>query len=526
MKTVLKILILALLLTVAGEATAQWKKNFGGSGTDYFRSVTAVSDGIIAVGDSRDVSFGNGDWGGVEGKGNYDGIVVKYNNEGNIVWKKNFGGSSFDYFYGVITVSDGIIAVGESYAFGNGDWTGVTGKGNGDATIVKFDNVGNVVWKKNFGGSADDLYESVIAVSDGIIAVGWSQYGSFGNGDWVGVTGYDTDAIIVKYDHNGNVLWKKSFGTDAADYFHSVTAVSDGIIAVGYKMGTSTNDAIIVKYDNAGNLVWDKTLGGSDSDEYYGITTVSDGVIAVGDSYSGSFGHGVWAGIPGKGGTDAIIVKYDNAGNVLWKKNFGGSDPDYYRFITMVSDGFIAVGYAFVLSAGDGDWTGLTGKGATDAIIVKYDFNGNVLWKKNFGGKGYDKYHSVVAAFDGIFAAGESYDLLGSGSSFGNGDLEGVTGKGAGDAIIVKYTDGSSGITDAPTISNLKVYPNPTNNNFFVECENGNAIKVYDMLGKEIFAQLINGKTEINISHLSKGIYNISDFSEGRVIGNSKIVKY
>jgi hypothetical protein len=46
------------------------------------------------------------------------------------------------------------------------------------------------------------------------------------------------------------------------------------------------------------------------------------------------------------------------------------------------------------------------------------------------------------------------------------------------------------------------------------------------MLGKEIFAQLINGKTEINISHLSKGIYNISVFSEGRVIGNSKIVKY
>jgi hypothetical protein len=90
----------------------------------------------------------------------------------------------------------------------------------------------------------------------------------------------------------------------------------------------------------------------------------------------------------------------------------------------------------------------------------------------------------------------------------------------------VKYIDGGAGITDGPDMLNSKVYPNPTNNNFFVESENGNIIKVYDMFGKEILTQLISGKTEINISHLSKGIYNIRIFSGGRVIENSKIVKY
>jgi hypothetical protein len=45
------------------------------------------------------------------------------------------------------------------------------------------------------------------------------------------------------------------------------------------------------------------------------------------------------------------------------------------------------------------------------------------------------------------------------------------------------------------------------------------------MLGKEVLNQNINGKSEINISHLPKGIYNVRVFSESKIIGNSKIVK-
>ena len=45
------------------------------------------------------------------------------------------------------------------------------------------------------------------------------------------------------------------------------------------------------------------------------------------------------------------------------------------------------------------------------------------------------------------------------------------------------------------------------------------------MLGKEIFTKIANGKTEINISHLPKGIYCVIVLSEGKMVGNSKIVK-
>jgi len=75
------------------------------------------------------------------------------------------------------------------------------------------------------------------------------------------------------------------------------------------------------------------------------------------------------------------------------------------------------------------------------------------------------------------------------------------------------------------SVSNIKIYPNPTSDILFVECENINAIKLYDLLGKEVLTQISNGKVTVNISHLPKGIYNVQIISNGKITGNSKIVK-
>jgi len=367
-----------------------WKKNFG-SFVNTYASVTAVSDGIIAVGLGR--LFDLDDWEGVEGKGDEDAIIVKYDNTGNVVWKKNFGGEKWDCYTSVTTVFDGVVAVGysEGSSFNTGDWIGITKKGHRDAIIVKYDNAGNVVWKKNFGGKERDTFCSVAITPDGIIAVGYSDDGSFDTGDWEGVSGKGgrLNAIIVKYDHTGNVIWKMNFG-------------------------------------------------GSGTDAYGCVTTMNDGIVAVGSSSSDSFGNGDWEGIPSKGTGDAIIVKYDHAGSVIWKKNFGGSGADVFQSLTAVSDGIVAVGFSIIYS--DGDWEGFTRKGSLDAIIVKFDHAGNVLWKNNFGGISTDSFASVTEVSDGVIVVGTANE-----KTFDTGDWEGITGNLSGtevgtlDAIIVKF---------------------------------------------------------------------------------------
>ena len=91
--------------------------------------------------------------------------------------------------------------------------------------------------------------------------------------------------------------------------------------------------------------------------------------------------------------------------------------------------------------------------------------------------------------------------------------------------ITYKQIGGPDMSETLQTASGINIYPNPTADKFFIEGENYNTVALYDMLGREVLNQHINQKTEINISHLPKGIYNVIVFSEGNVIGNSKIVK-
>jgi len=121
-----------------------------------------------------------------------------------------------------------------------------------------------------------------------------------------------------------------------------------------------------------GDIIWKKNFGGIDGNEYYAVAAVSDGIVAVGISSNASFGTKDWSGVTGKDSIDAIIVKYDHNGNVMWKKNFGGNGIDNYTAVATVSDGVAAVGYSNNGSFGNGDWNGVTGKGGRDAIMVKY----------------------------------------------------------------------------------------------------------------------------------------------------------
>jgi len=433
-----------------GDGSILDKKNFGGPGRDSNNKVVAASDGFIAAGFSDAASFGKNDWKGVAGKGQIDATIVNYDHDSKAIWKKNFGGAGNDFFYSVTEVSDGFVAVGYStlLSFGNGDWADVESKGGGDAIIVKYSTSGTLMWKNHFGGASTDYFESITAVGDGLVVVGYSEFNSFGNGDLSDHEGRGMmDAIIVKYDNEGELLWVNSFGGSGNDHFESVTSVEGGVVAVGYSDSSSVGngdltglrgrggmDATLVKYNNAGELVWKNVFGGSGGDYFRAVIAVSEGVVAVGYSMGSSFGSGDFSDISGRGGEDAIIVKFDHNGRSIWKNNFGGFGSDRYYAVTAVSGGFVGVGYSAQMSFGNGDWEEQTGWGGDDAIAVKHDLNGDVTWKNRFGGSDEDCYFSVARVSDHIVATGHSRK-----ASFGNGDWEDFKGKGDNDTIYVNY---------------------------------------------------------------------------------------
>lgn len=423
------------------KAAGAMASTFGGSRNDYFYAMIPTEDGYVAAGYSQYKSFGNGDWTGVSGD-NGEAIIVKYDNSGNIVWKKNFGADDYDYFDAITATTDGYVAVGHVSRI----------DGQDDGFIVKCDKNGNLIWKKTFDGNDDfDSFESVIAVSDGYIVVGDSDETLISSGNVC----YNTDAIMVKYDTSGNVKWKKFFGTPdpsvvkfATNSFLGVAAADGGYIAVGYvgypeQFGTGDltgvtgkggADAIMVKYNTSGSVVWKKNFGGSGDDYFSEIIKTEDGYVITGNS--NIYGDGDWEGLNGKSGKDAIVLKCDENGNIIWKNSFGGDGADYMSGLTATEDGYVIVGNSGAETFGNGDWTGFTAKGEADGIIVKCDKNGNAVWKKNFGGSGDDGFCGVIQKENAYIVAGYATE-----SSFGNGDLSYISPKGYSDAIIVRFLE-------------------------------------------------------------------------------------
>ena len=291
------------------------------------------------------------------------------------------------------------------------------------------------VWEATFGGSGKDAFYSIAATPDGgCVVVGTSMLET---GALMGLGNGESDAIIAKYSSTGVLQWAKNFGGSEREDFRSVVLASDGgYVAVGSSdsadgdlagLNNGDYDAIIVKYSSTGVLQWAKNFGGSDYDYFYSVASTPDGgYVAVGSSDSADDDL---VGL-NEGSRDAIIAKYSSTGTLQWAKNFGGSEYDSFNSVALASDGgFVAVGYS---ESDDGDLTGLN-KGDDDAIIVKFSSTGIPQWNKNFGGSGYDYFHSVASTADG------GYVVAGRSSST-DGDLVGLNIGNISDAIIIKFS--------------------------------------------------------------------------------------
>lgn len=97
-------------------------------------------------------------------------------------------------------------------------------------------------------------------------------------------------------------------------------------------------------------------------------------------------------GIDYKGGYDAIISKYEEDGTLIWQKSFGGSGDDYFNDCLLDEEGnLIVVGYS-----SSTDIEKIESHGGSDGIIIKYDEKGNILNTYNWGGSEDDAFTSVA----------------------------------------------------------------------------------------------------------------------------------
>ncbi len=187
--------------------------------------------------------------------------------------------------------------------------------------------------------------------------------------------------VTIKYNKNGDELWICSFnGTENLYDGPSglvVNKTTGDIYITGASYSVTHSDIVTIKYDTDGNLQWINRYNGPANtyDAPYGITIDSTGNVYI---TGASTGIGT--------GEDMITIKYNSAGVQQWIARNTDNSWDKSQDIVVDNSGNVYI-------------TGLTGSGFT---TIKYDANGNQVWRQDYKGTAeiYDIGNSLVLDYN------------------------------------------------------------------------------------------------------------------------------
>ncbi len=307
--------IFVIKLNTTGKV--QWKKTFGGNLPDGSKSlVTTKDNGYILTGFSYS---NNNDFNGMN-KGSSDVFVIKLNFDGDLIWKKTFGGSEDDSGNSIITTNDGgFVITGNTYS--NNLNFNLKKNDSSDIFVMKIDSDGDILWNKILGGSGNELGNSITSTSDdGYVLTGTT---SSNDGDFNGMNKGNQDIFVVKLDSIGNIEWKKTFGGSGNEQGNTITTTDDGkFLFTGVttsidgdfvSLKPEGNNIFVMLLEPTGDTVWNRTFGGSGFDYGWSITTTTDGgFVLTGRTFSND---GDFSGM-NKGSSDLLVMKLDSNGNL------------------------------------------------------------------------------------------------------------------------------------------------------------------------------------------------------------------
>jgi hypothetical protein len=331
-----------------------------------------------------------------------------------VQWQASFGGSAFDWSYGLRQTSDGGYIIGGESASGPGGNKTSPSYGTNDFWLIRLDANGNKLWDKTFGGSGPDRLFSIHKTSDGGFILGGRSASPISGNKSSPSYGAD-DFWVVRVDANGNKLWDKSFGGAGNDRLYSLHPTSNGGFILGgisdspvggtkTNSGFGANDYWVIRIDANGNELWQRAFGGTGDDILRAVRSTSDGgVVLAGFSSSAVSGN---KSAPSRGGNDIWIVRTDAAGNKLWDKSYGGSGEegiDEDGIQQTADGGFIVGGSSASVASGNKTSPSF---GGDDFWLLRLDPQGNVIWDRTFGGGGNDDGSRVIQIADGGFVIG------------------------------------------------------------------------------------------------------------------------
>lgn len=380
----------------------EWVKSIGGEGNDRANSIAVDSDeNLIVVGRYQSKAMTFDKFTLTKSKSQYeeqaDIFILKLDNKGKAVWALTAGSTLDDHALSCTTDKENNIYVvgyfeSETLSFGdvvlkNNNFTNAAEgvRYNSDMWVGKFSPEGKCLWARNAGGyDANGQYSRIVLDSQNNVIVGGIAGGEMHFGNGVSLHMAKMGMYVAKYNNDGNLLWVKS----------AFPAECQGVGA-----------------DNEGNVVAGGFFGGKVNFDNLELTS--------------------------NGKNDGFIVKYNEKGEALWARNFGGDDGE---ICSSVADRFgnTYLGGLYFSKKIESPTDTLVNNGFINAFLVKYDRDGNQLWARSAGGDNGDKPGTATREFHvdyngNVFCTGSNWSEF----TFAGQTVKTVAG--SEDIFLMKY---------------------------------------------------------------------------------------
>ena len=265
-----------------------------------------------------------------------------YDNTPKKEWFQAYGGSENEsHGHWILSCSDGgFLQVGESGFIPS----------SSKILVVKVNSDGALLWKKEFSTGTHNLGNSAIEAEDGYLICGAE----------------DENSTIIKLNKgDGSLIFEKTMDNGGNDAFEHLTLTSSGIAAIGYKNAEDKNNTF---FTNAEGYL---TFLDREGNKQNGISI--NRYLSQGYRIENFNNELIISGLT-QNAKDYGLLKLDSIGNVLWNKEFGGSNADHCFGMNLNESGFIFLtGHTL---SGTENW---------DTYTMKIDNNGNQIWESKQG---------------------------------------------------------------------------------------------------------------------------------------------
>lgn len=346
-----------------------------------------------------------------------DVFIAKFNSSGSLTWVKQIGDLYSDFSTSIIVNSSGYIYTIGGFR-GKVDFNPGPGTFNLEGSlaypnpfIIKLSPNGNFVWAKALVDSSIFALANSITLdgSQNILIAGKHNHNPSINMSQV---------FLRKLNPAGTTLWTHIYGGGWSEASAIKTnAVGDIYISGNfsgnvdfdpgpgfYNMNSSVDyDIFISKLSGSGNFIWAKLLEGSAYN--LSISLAIDGLnqLHIAGSFRDTVDFDTGPGINNLislDEDDGFVCKYDDAGNLIWVKQFKGYGYEYVRTIALDDFGnvYSAGGFSNTdFDPGPGTFNlNSIGVEYYDGFISKIDSAGNFVWALQLGGSKDDQVTSIA----------------------------------------------------------------------------------------------------------------------------------